>query len=280
VLIEVPDRRGEKQLVPGRISGWLPKEVADFKNEITQENVALWRAKLLDKKLALQDLEEYEVKEGLVRWMRQEAEKKAESSRVLSSKSMFGQAIKKVYTRLFNEDEDVEVLSLSDLQPYLQFREQHEQEMRRAGKTKALQQVKQANIYLEQHGTSYDKEQDAAQLMRQLGLSLRSQAEMPADLKAAIQHCAHFPRILNVVQDNRDAMPWITSTKELKLQLQAISNKLLATTQLHDKLNKRLTACKTKTNRCSCCSYSFRFSLLSLALALSRSRSLSPATLS
>ena len=97
---------------------------------------------------------------------------------------------------------------------------------------------------------------------------------MPADLKAAIQHCAHFPRILNVVQDNRDAMPWITSTKELKLQLQAISNKLLATTQLHDKLNKRLTACKTKTNRCSCCSYSFRFSLLCLAL-VSRSRALS-----
>ena len=52
---------------------------------------------------------------------------------VLSSKSMFGQTINKVYTRLFNEEETVEVLALCDLQPYLQFKEQHEQEMRRAG---------------------------------------------------------------------------------------------------------------------------------------------------
>ena len=112
----------------------LPKELADFKNE-EGEPAALWRAKFQDPKLNPQDLEEYEVKEGILRLMREDAKKKHEASQVLSSNSMFGQTINKVYTRLFNEDEDVQVLPLSDLQPYLQFKEQHEQDMRRAGRS-------------------------------------------------------------------------------------------------------------------------------------------------
>jgi hypothetical protein len=51
-----------------------------------------------------------------------------------------------------------------------------------------------------------------------------------------------------VVQDNREAMPWITSTKELRAQLQAIQSKLLLSAQLHEKLNKRLSVCKEKAD--------------------------------
>ena len=249
LLLEVPDRRGEPRTVSARIVGWLPKEVADFKNEATGEPAALWRAKVDDRKIDFEDLEEYEVKEGLLRMMRQEAKRKSAASEILSSTSMFGQSIKKVYTRLFNDDEDIEVLALSDLQPFSQFKEQHEQEMRRAGKTKALQQVKLANIYLEERGLSFDQHEERSELMRQLGIKMPSETadvKMPADIKAASQHCAHFPRILNVVQDNREAMPWITSTKELKIQLAAIHSKLLMSAQLHEKLTKKLTACKDK----------------------------------
>ena len=250
VGVQVPDRRGEPRLVPGIITGWLPKDVADFKNQDTGEPAALWRAKLDDKKLDHQDLEEYEVKEALLRYLREEAKKKNEASQVLSSKSMFGQDIKRVYIKLFIEEEEEDVVvPLSDLQPYSQFKEQHEQveiceksagcqiyhvtssteltfenliqEMRRAGKSKALLQVKLANLYLEEHGSAYDKEHDAPDLMRKLGIGTRSEAELSdnSELRAASQHCANFPRILNVVQDNRESMPWITSTKELQVQV-------------------------------------------------------------
>ena len=105
---------------------------------------------------------------------------------VLSSRSMFGQTIKKVYTRLFNDDEDVEVLPLSDLQPFQQFKEQHEQEMRRAGKTKALQQVKLANRYLEEHGSSNDQLEERSDLMRQLGIKLPTEGDLAADMKVCL----------------------------------------------------------------------------------------------
>ena len=250
LLVEVPGRRGETQLVPGRISGWLPKELADFTSDVTKEAAALWRVKFQDKKLRAQDLEEFEVKEGIVRWMREESKKKSEASQVLSRRSMFGQTITKVDTRLFNDDESIEILGLNDLQPYLPFKEQHEQEMRRAGKTRVLQQVMLANQYLDEHGSagSADRERDLAELMRKLGIANRSENDLSADMKASTKHCAHFPRILNVVQENRDTLPWITTIAELKRQMLAICSKLLVCAALHDKLSKKVGACKNKAD--------------------------------
>ena len=250
LMVEVSGggRRGEKLLALGRITGWLPKELADFTSEVTNEAAALWRLKFEDRKLKFQDLEEFEVKEGIIRWMREESKKKSEASQVLSSRSMFGQTITKVHTRLFNDDESVEILGLNDLQPYLPFKEQHEQEMRRAGKTRVLQQVMLANQYLEEHGSSVDREVDLAELMRKLGIANRSEGDLSAEMRASTKHCAHFPRILNVVQENRDNLPWITTPKELKRQLQAICAKLLVSVALHDKLSKKVGACKSKAD--------------------------------
>ena len=248
VLIEVAEKRGTARVQAANIVGWLPKDLSDFKDPITQEPAALWHVKFDDKRLGGQDLEEYEVKDGILRSLREEAKKKSDASEILSSRSMFGQTIKKVYVKLFNEDEDTAMMPLGDLQPFQQFREQHEQDLRRAGKTKILQQVKLANVYLDEHGSQTDKEQDVTDLLRKLGLVNRTHqaSDTSVEFKAALQHCAHFPRILNVVQDHRDAIPWITTTRELKVQVAAISVKLLLSAQMHDKLAKKIASCKSK----------------------------------
>ena len=58
-----------------------------------------------------------------------------------------------------------------------------------AGKTRALQQVKLANQYLEEHGSTLNREhaEEHADLMRKLGIATRGEVDMAADMKAATQ---------------------------------------------------------------------------------------------
>ncbi len=156
VRLKVSGKRDEE----GVIRWYLPLEKADFISEHTGKPAALWRVKFNDQELTTQDLEEFEVRAGLVEYAKAEAQRRGKNSDFLSSKSMFGQEIKWVYGQYFTDREPVDKFALQDLQPFAEFREIHMSEMRRANKSAILRQVSEANLYLEERHSSRDQEQD------------------------------------------------------------------------------------------------------------------------
>ena len=226
VILTIFDNRRNKSVSEkGRIVGWLPAEIADFKSEVTGENAALWRVKLDDKAFSSQDLEEYEVKEAMKNYARAEALKRSKDSEYLSSRSMFGQTIKWLHGQYLDDRQTVECFPLKDVLPFVEFREERIQEMRRANKAKVLQQVERANQYLEEHSSSQDKEEDLREIWRELGLSIRAE-QVSAEFQASSRHCMRHPRVMTVIQRNQDYAPFVATVKELREQLLALYGKL------------------------------------------------------
>jgi hypothetical protein len=226
VLLTIFDNRRSKSVSEkGRIVGWLPAEIADFKSEATGENAALWRVRLDDKAFSSQDLEEYEVKEAMKNHAKAEAQKRNKDSEYLSSKSMFGQAVKWLYGQYFDDRQETECFPLKDVLPFVEFREERIQEMRRANKARVLVQVERANQYLEEHSTSQDREEDLREIWRELGLSIRAEQVSP-EFQASCRNCMRHPRVMTVVQRNRDYNPMVASVQELREQLLALYGKL------------------------------------------------------
>ena len=234
VLLSIFDKRKNKKVMErGKIVGWLPVDVADFKSEVTGENAALWRVKLDDKAYSSQDLEEYEVKEAIKAFMKEEAVKKGKDSEYLSRKSMFGQTVKWLHGQFMDDREVIERFAIKDVLPYVEFREERIQEMRRANKAKLLQQVERANQYLEEHSTSQDKEEDLKEILRELGLSIKAEQKTSPEFQASCRHCMRHPRIMTVIQRNLDNTPLVGTVRELREQLLAIYKKLEVRTSLH-----------------------------------------------
>jgi len=118
-LLEIPETgrgRSGSRAVSGRVVGWLPADVSDFVSDATSAPAPLWRAKLDDKSLTSQDLEEHEVRAAVKAALRADAARAAERAQFLSSKSMFGQSVRFLYGELFERDE-VGTLSLSPSLP-------------------------------------------------------------------------------------------------------------------------------------------------------------------
>ena len=119
ILLEIPETgrgRSGSRAVSGRVVGWLPADVSDFVSDATSAPAPLWRAKLDDKSLTSQDLEEHEVRAAVKAALRADAARAAERAQFLSSKSMFGQSVRFLYGELFERDE-VGTLSLSPSLP-------------------------------------------------------------------------------------------------------------------------------------------------------------------
>ena len=227
VLLTIFDNRKNKEVKEkGRIVGWLPAEVADFKSEKTGEMAALWRVKLDDKAYSSQDLEEYEVKEAIKNYAKAEALKKSKDSEFLSRNCMFGQSVKWLYGQYMDDNETTECFPLKDVLPFVEFRDDRIQEMRRANKAKVLQQVERANQYLEDHSSNQDKKEDMKEILRDLGLSIRTDSQENSELQASCRHCMRHPRIMTVIQRNLNNTPFVPTVGELREQLLAFFNKL------------------------------------------------------
>ena len=227
VLLTIFDNRKNKEVKEkGRIVGWLPADVADFKSEKTGENAALWRVKLDDKAYSPQDLEEYEVKEAMRNYAKAEALKKSKDSEFLSRNCMFGQSVKWLYGQYMDDSGTTECFPLKDVLPFVEFREERIQEMRRANKAKVLQQVERASQYLEEHSSNQDKKEDLKEILRELGLSIRTDPQDNSELQASCRHCMRHPRIMTVIQRNLDNTPFVSTVDELRAQLLAFFNKL------------------------------------------------------
>ncbi|KAJ1495156.1 hypothetical protein T484DRAFT_1763618, partial [Baffinella frigidus] len=152
IRLEIPETGRYKsgtKIVTGKIVGWLPAEVSDFVSETTNENAPLWRAKLDDRSLTSQDLEEFEVREAVRAAMKFEAVKAAERAQFLSSTSMFGQSVRFLHGQLMDRDE-VECIEIKNAVPYAEFRDSK----------RVLQHVAIANQYLEERGTAAEREED------------------------------------------------------------------------------------------------------------------------
>jgi hypothetical protein len=215
------DASGSEYTESGRVFGWLPADVADFKSD-QGEYVALWRVKFDDRHVTSQDLEELEVKEAIAKYSRAQALKRSKESEYLSQTSMFGQKIKWVYGQYMNSREQVETFSISDILPYDAFRAKRMQELEAMGSSKVLSQVKKADDYLEERNAGETGGDNIKEVLLELGLGGLVGVELSPELEAACQSCMHQPRVMAVVERGQDRLPAICTVGELTAQLLAV----------------------------------------------------------
>jgi hypothetical protein len=219
------DASGSEYTETGRVFGWLPAEVADFKSD-QGEYVALWRVKFDDRHVTSQDLEEFEVKEAIAKYSRAQAVKRSKESEYLSQTSMFGQKIKWVYGQYMNSREQVETFSISDILPYDAFRAKRMQELEALGASKILAQVQRADDYLEERNAGETGGDNIKEVLLELGLGGMVGVDLSPELEAACRSCMQQPRVIAVAERGQDRLPAICTIDELTAQLFAVVDSL------------------------------------------------------
>jgi hypothetical protein len=215
------DASGSDYTETGRVFGWLPADVADFKSD-QGEYVALWRVKFDDRHVTSQDLEELEVKEAIAKYSRAQAVKRNKESEYLSQTSMFGQKIKWVHGQYMNTREQVETFSISDILPYDAFRAKRMQELEALGSSKILAQVQKADDYLEERNVGETGGDNIKEVLLELGLGGMVGVDLSPELEAACRSCLQQPRVMAVVERGQDRLRAVCTVDELIAQLFAV----------------------------------------------------------
>jgi hypothetical protein len=231
VQITIHDASGSEYTENGRVFGWLPADVADFKSD-QGEYVALWRVKFDDRHVTSQDLEELEVKQAIAEYSKAQALKRSKDSEYLSQTSMFGQKIKWVHGQYMNSREQVETFSISDILPYDAFRAKRMRELEAANLNKVLAQVKKADDYLEERKAGDAGGDDIKEVLLELGLGGLIGVELSPELEAACRNSMLQPRVMAVVERGKDSLPAVCTVDELSAQLFAVVDCLKVQTHL------------------------------------------------
>ena len=106
------------------------------------------------------------------------------------------------------------------------------------------------------------KDEDLRDVMVELGWRSKSEQVMTDQLKASCKHCTKYPRILNVIQDNRDVgtccavsfaeisslqfLPLVCEMQELSSQLLALIQKILLGGGSDDNIKRKFSSVSSR----------------------------------